>query len=547
MRAIGLRSRQFIRPRPVAGGLGLVAGAALAVVARTAESQRPSVEQVVGQPLDSGLHRARRQGQDAGTCHVAQRPQRLGGLALALGRREPDLAIRTADQKARECVVVALRDRIELMVMTPRAGDGQAEEGLAEDVEPIVHPIGLVGADVNRRVNLLAQEPEARPLHRFIRPRGQVEPGRAHQVARDVLGQEPVVGDVGVEGADDVVAIAPGVGDGRVELVSSGLSKTDQVEPVPRPALAESWRGEQPIDQPLAGVGRGVRHERIDHLRGGRQARQVERDPTREGARAGIGGRLEALGFERGEHEPIDRVARPRGVVDDRRNARLDRLPGPVRGFAGGQVEARRGGGRRWPARSRGPRHADLDPSSEDGDLVLRQPRLRRHLDGFAIVDRLHQKAFAGLARHGRRSGLATGKNPLARVEPQSGFRFFGPMTGVTTLNEDRADLGLKELQRSRVGRFRRSRLSQKGHDPERSDRPTSTRHEPPPAGLGGSLPTSPLANDHSLYPTSPQVVESVQHFLDSEMITRPRLGRGTMPAARGKWTRGPRTTRARP
>ena len=65
------------------------------------------------------------------------------------------------------------------------------------------------------------------------------------QVAGDVFDHELVEGQVGVEGADDVVAVAPGVGDVEVELVAVRLGVADQVEPVAAPALAvvRGWRG----------------------------------------------------------------------------------------------------------------------------------------------------------------------------------------------------------------------------------------------------------------------------------------------------------------
>ena len=57
-------------------------------------------------------------------------------------------------------------------------------------------------------------------------------------VAGELLEDEAVERLVGVEGADDVVAIAPGVGPRFVELVAVGVGVAGEVEPVPAPALA---------------------------------------------------------------------------------------------------------------------------------------------------------------------------------------------------------------------------------------------------------------------------------------------------------------------
>ena len=94
-----------------------------------------------------------------------------------------------------------------------------------------------------------------------------------------------VVGLVAVEGADDVVAIAPGVGAVRVVLEAVGVGVADDVEPVAAPALAVVRRGEQAVDEFLVGVGRLVGEEGVDLFGRRRQAGQIERDAADERAR----------------------------------------------------------------------------------------------------------------------------------------------------------------------------------------------------------------------------------------------------------------------
>ena len=66
-----------------------------------------------------------------------------------------------AREDSRQCVVVALRDGIELVVVAPRTGDGQAQERLADLVDLLIDHVdaqlGLVGLD-DRQV---AQHEEA--------------------------------------------------------------------------------------------------------------------------------------------------------------------------------------------------------------------------------------------------------------------------------------------------------------------------------------------------------------------------------------------------
>ena len=102
-------------------------------------------------------------------------------------------------------------------------------------------------------------------------------------VAGELLEDEAVVRLVGVEGADDVVAVAPGVGPRFVELVAVGLGVAGEVEPVPAPALAvvraRRAAGRSPSRRRPGDLSFD---ERVDLLRRRRQAGQVERDAADE-------------------------------------------------------------------------------------------------------------------------------------------------------------------------------------------------------------------------------------------------------------------------
>ena len=117
-------------------------------------------------------------------------------------------------------VVVGGGDGVELVVVAAGAGDRQAEERLAEDVDAVV--------DACRLGRWRTSTGEWTPSPRKQKPVPMTDSlvpsasrrGVVEQVAGDLLGDELVVGDVGVEGADDVVAVAAGVGDRVVELVA---------------------------------------------------------------------------------------------------------------------------------------------------------------------------------------------------------------------------------------------------------------------------------------------------------------------------------------
>ena len=90
-----------------------------------------------------------------------------------------------------------------------------------------------------------------------------------------------------------------------------------------------------------------------------------------------------------------------------------------------GQIELRAAD--RWPPRPPRARAPELDPAGQHRDFVGGQFRLRRHLIRFAIVDRVDQQAFARLARHDGRPGVAAGQHAGLRVELQTSFGIVRP------------------------------------------------------------------------------------------------------------------------
>ena len=168
---------------------------------------------------------------------------RGGGVA---GGRDRGLVQRLDDrgEDAVQGVVVLDRDRVELVVVAARAGDGQAEEGLGRRVDALVDGV----MDV---VEALADGDEA-------------EGGETRIVRRDVrdavggelLDDELVVRLVLVHRVDHVVAIGPGVGVAvvaeeavaLVDLEAARVGVAGGVEPVTGPAFAVVRRGEQRVD-----------------------------------------------------------------------------------------------------------------------------------------------------------------------------------------------------------------------------------------------------------------------------------------------------------
>ena len=145
------------------------------------------------------------------------------------------------------------------------------------------------------------------------------------QVAGELEPGELVVGHVGVEGADDPVAVGPGVEARHVALEAVALAVAGHVEPVPGVALAVLRTAEQAIDEPLVGVGPRVGDERLHLARAtaaGRSGRtRARRISVRRSAR-GEGASPFASSFARRKRsmgltaEGRPRVGRRRGRRD---------------------------------------------------------------------------------------------------------------------------------------------------------------------------------------------------------------------------------------
>ena len=134
-------------------------------------------------------------------------PVALGPLSL---REKLDLVVRGDIAEERlQTVVVSLQDGVELVIVAFRASVGQAHEDrsyrvgdVQQHLLPTLHQDRCVGL-----VGIVAVETGRDPGLRTSRP---------ELVARELFLHKPVVGLVGIQGIDHVVAISPGVGAGLI-------------------------------------------------------------------------------------------------------------------------------------------------------------------------------------------------------------------------------------------------------------------------------------------------------------------------------------------
>ena len=142
-------------------------------------------------------------------------------------------------------VVVGLRDRVELVVVTAGALDGGAGEGLHHRRDHVVAVEVAADLSVDGVLANVAQ--------RTLIPRAGGNEAQGHGCLRvvrikhipgDLLLHESSIGLVGVEGGDEIIAVGPGVRADAVLVVTVRFREMGCVHPMARPALAVTGRGQ---------------------------------------------------------------------------------------------------------------------------------------------------------------------------------------------------------------------------------------------------------------------------------------------------------------
>src|SRR5688500_15911962 len=149
-----------------------------------------------------------------------------------------------------------------------------------------------------------------------------------------------------IEGLDDVVAIAPDVRPVYVRPEAFAFGVPGKIEPVARKPLPIGRGGQQPVDYFLIGIRRCIGDELANVFRSGRQSGHVQTRAAKQRDLVSRGIQAQALTFEFGEYEGVDRIAR-RSTILDCRNRWFDNLLiGPVAALSFAKLSLRelRGG-----------------------------------------------------------------------------------------------------------------------------------------------------------------------------------------------------------
>ena len=136
----------------------------------------------------------------------------------------------------RQRVVVALRDRIELVVVASCASQSQSQEGSSYGIDLFVDDVRLLFHRIFFGKDFGSQSKKARG-----RCRGPLIKRRWNSfshISRNLPANKVIEGEVGVPRLDHPVAISKRMRVGVVFIASVGIAVTRDVQPVTRPTLA---------------------------------------------------------------------------------------------------------------------------------------------------------------------------------------------------------------------------------------------------------------------------------------------------------------------
>ena len=229
-------------------------------------------------PLDALLLRGRRHVEDGRDLTTASGATRTAGLRQLI-------------EDVIECIVVLLRNRVVLVIVTPGAGKREPEPHRRGRLDAVEHVLdsSLLGDPAALAVEHVVAVKPARELLRRRRIR--------QLITRQLFNRELVVRHVRVDRVHHPVSPRPHRALG-IALKAIRVRVPRHIEPVPRPAFAIARRGQQPVDEPLVSVGRAVGEKRVQLGRRRRYTRQLEGHPPQQRLARRLGRRREVFPFQ---------------------------------------------------------------------------------------------------------------------------------------------------------------------------------------------------------------------------------------------------------
>ena len=128
--------------------------------------------------------------------------------------------------------------------MTAGTGERRGEEGAGKRIDLL---IGDIGDELGGILLGEILRTEGEKTRRDEKPGTLGVVLRRQEITGELFGQETVVGQVAVEGVDDVVPLTPRMRIDQVRLLAVRFREANHIEPVPRPALAVGGAGEEGV------------------------------------------------------------------------------------------------------------------------------------------------------------------------------------------------------------------------------------------------------------------------------------------------------------
>ena len=330
------------------------------------------------------------------------------------GRDQRVIHLDVRPEDGLQAVIIFLGDGIELVVVAARALDGEAQNSASDGgdhvVQILVAEFGIVFF-AEAHLGVIAQEAGG----------DQAVVGHLRQfVSRQLFAEESVVRLVLIERADDVIAIAPGVGAVEIMFEAVGVGIAGNVEPVTSPALAVLGRTEQAVDQPLPCARLLIIYIGCRFGGRGKEAGKIEIGAAKQGGGVGLGGFREMLFAPGLFEEGVDGVAgggrgEPDRLAESPVIARAGRQDHVFQGCQRCQVAAIRGfriRGRRFF-----PRRALIDPRLDQRGLFVGEFPIHRHGGFFKAGHAAVKGAGFGLAGDQSGAALSAGEGVSAGAQ----------------------------------------------------------------------------------------------------------------------------------
>ena len=151
-------------------------------------------------------------------------------------------------ENARQRVVIARGNGVELVVVAARAANRHAHKRSAERVELLVNDVHLHLARVIFRQHFRANAKETGRHCPGVRGAGGFARLCGHEVTGNLLAHKCVIRQIAVEGVDDPVAVTKGINVCEIFIEPIAVGVARNVQPVSAPLLAVTRRSEQAVD-----------------------------------------------------------------------------------------------------------------------------------------------------------------------------------------------------------------------------------------------------------------------------------------------------------